>query len=63
MADAHMFNIASTMSFGRSGSPINAMTTAVSKLVARLPCGLFGRDLLRHQKLLRNYNVPKMVVR
>ena len=34
MTDIHMFNIASTMSFGPSGSSINAMTTAVPKLVA-----------------------------
>ena len=43
MSDIHMFNIASTMSFGPSGSSINAMTTAVPKLVAGLTRGLLNR--------------------
>lgn len=33
ISDIHLFAIASTMSFGPSGSSINAMTTAVPKLV------------------------------
>ena len=36
MSDIHLFNIASTMSFGPSGSSINAMTTAVPKLLSGL---------------------------
>ncbi len=51
MRDIHLFNIASTMSFGPSGSSINAMTTAVPKLVAGLTRGLFKGDLERHCEL------------
>jgi hypothetical protein len=44
IADIHVFAIASTMSFGASGSSINAMTTAVPKLVHGLTRGLFRAD-------------------
>jgi cation diffusion facilitator CzcD-associated flavoprotein CzcO len=57
MADIHMFNIASTMSFGPSGSSINAMTTAVPKLVFGLTRGLFIGDQERHWKSLLAYDV------
>jgi hypothetical protein len=59
MSDIHMFNIASTMSFGPSGSSINAMTTAVPKLVAGLTRGLFKGDLERHWRSLLEYDVPQ----
>lgn len=59
MADVHMFNIASTMSFGPSGSSINAMTTAVPMLVRGLTRGLFRGDLERHWRSLRDYDVPQ----
>lgn len=62
MADIHMFNIASTMSFGPSGSSINAMTTAVPKLVAGLTRGLFKADLARHWRTLDAYDVPQTVL-
>ena len=45
IADIHLFTIASTMSFGPSGSSINAMTTAVPKLVSALTNGLFQAEL------------------
>lgn len=63
MSDIHMFNIASTMSFGPSGSSINAMSTAVPKLVAGLTRGLFKGDLERHWKSLLDYHDPQAVVR
>jgi cation diffusion facilitator CzcD-associated flavoprotein CzcO len=63
MTDIHMFNIASTMSFGPSGSSINAMTTAVPKLVSGLTRGLFKGDLERHWRSLRAYDVPQAEVR
>jgi hypothetical protein len=63
MTDIHMFNIASTMSFGPSGSSINAMTTAVPKLVSGLTRGLFKGDLERHWQSLQGYNVPQAVIR
>jgi cation diffusion facilitator CzcD-associated flavoprotein CzcO len=62
MSDIHMFNIASTMSFGPSGSSINAMTTAVPKLVAGLTRGLFKGDLERHWRSLQDYDVPQAVL-
>ena len=62
MKDIHLFNIAATMSFGPSGSSINAMTTAVPKLVAGLTKGLFTADLDRHWHSLNSYNVPQAVV-
>jgi FAD-dependent urate hydroxylase len=63
MADIHMFNIASTMSFGPSGSSINAMTTAVPKLVSGLTRGLFKGDLERHWQSLQSYHDPQAVLR
>jgi cation diffusion facilitator CzcD-associated flavoprotein CzcO len=63
MTDIHMFNIASTMSFGPSGSSINAMTTAVPKLVRGLTRGLFKGDIERHWQSLLAYDVPQAVVR
>ena len=62
MTDIHLFNIASTMSFGPSGSSINAMTTAVPKLVAGLTRGLFKADLDRHWRRLEAYDVPQAIV-
>jgi cation diffusion facilitator CzcD-associated flavoprotein CzcO len=63
MTDIHMFNIASTMSFGPSGSSINAMTTAVPKLVRGLTRGLFKGDIERHWQSLLAYDLPQAVVR
>ena len=63
MSDIHMFNIASTMSFGPSGASINAMTTAVPKLVAGVTRGLFVGDLERHWQSLRQYDVPQAILR
>jgi cation diffusion facilitator CzcD-associated flavoprotein CzcO len=63
MADIHMFNIASTMSFGPSGSSINAMTTAVPKLVSGVTRGLFAGDVERHWRSLQAYDEPQAVLR
>ncbi len=57
--DVHLFAIASTLSQGPSGSSINAMTTAVPKLVAGLTRGLFTGDLERHWAALQAYDVPQ----
>jgi cation diffusion facilitator CzcD-associated flavoprotein CzcO len=59
----HLFGIASTMSFGPSGSSINAMTTAVPKLVSGVTRGLFTADLDRHWASFKAYDVPQAVVR
>jgi cation diffusion facilitator CzcD-associated flavoprotein CzcO len=62
MTDIHMFNIASTMSFGPSGSSINAMTTAVPKLVSGVTRGLFMGDVERHWYSLQSYDVKQAVL-
>ena len=58
----HLFAIASTMSFGPSGSSINAMTTAVPRLVAGVTEGLFREDVPAFYKRLLAYDVPQAVV-
>jgi FAD-dependent urate hydroxylase len=62
ISDIHLFAFASTMSFGPSGSSINAMTTAIPKLVHGLTRGLFRADLERHWASFKAYNVPQAVV-
>ena len=62
IGNIHVFAIASTMSFGPSGSSINAMTTSVRKLVDGLTRGLFEGDLERHWQSLLAYDVPQAVI-
>jgi FAD-dependent urate hydroxylase len=56
IGDIHLFGIGSTLSFGPSGSSINAMTTAIPRLVAGLTRGLFAGDLQRHWQSLLAYD-------
>jgi cation diffusion facilitator CzcD-associated flavoprotein CzcO len=63
IANIHLFAFASTMSFGPSGSSINAMTTAIPKLVYGLTRGLFRTDLERHWNSFKAYNVPQAAIR
>ena len=58
----HLFAFASTMSFGPSGSSINAMTTAIPKLVYGLTRGLFRADIERHWNSFKAYDVPQAVI-
>ena len=62
ISNIHLFAFASTMSFGPSGSSINAMTTAIPKLVYGLTRGLFRADLERHWRSFRAYDVPQAVI-
>jgi hypothetical protein len=62
ISDVHLFAFASTMSFGPSGSSINAMTTAIPKLVRGLTRSLFRADVERHWRSFTAYNVPQAVV-
>lgn len=62
IARIHLFGIAATMSFGPSGSSINAMTTAVPRLVQGLTRGLFVEDAPGHFEALLAYDVPQAVV-
>ena len=60
--DIHLFSIASTMSFGPSGSSINAMTTVVPKLVSGITRGLFQGDVEAHWESLKAYDVPQAII-
>jgi cation diffusion facilitator CzcD-associated flavoprotein CzcO len=56
IADLHLFGASTAMSFGPAGSSINAMTTAVPKLIAGVTRGLFGGDLIEHWHDLLAYD-------
>ncbi len=56
LARIHVFNFGATMSFGPSGASINAMTTAVPKLVASITRGLFRADADRYLRELLAYD-------
>ena len=58
----HLFGIASTMSFGPSGSSINAMTTAVPRLVRGVTRSLFREDAPDRYADILAYDVPQAVV-
>jgi hypothetical protein len=62
ISDIHLFAIASTMSFGPSGSSINAMTTAVPKLVHGLTRGLFRADIEQYWASFQAYDVPQAAI-
>jgi cation diffusion facilitator CzcD-associated flavoprotein CzcO len=62
ISNIHLFAFASTMSFGASGSSINAMTTAVPKLVHGLTRALFRADVERHWASLEAYDVPQATI-
>jgi cation diffusion facilitator CzcD-associated flavoprotein CzcO len=62
IGNVHVFAFASTMSFGPSGSSINAMTTAIPKLVHGLTRGLFRADVERHWKSFEAYDVAQAVI-
>ena len=60
MRNVHLFAIGSTMSFGASGSSINALTTAVPKLVSGLTRELFRADVESHWASLLAYDVRQV---
>ena len=62
ICNIHLFAFAATMSFGPSGSSINAMTTAIPKLVYGLTRGLFRADIERHWNSFNAYDVPQAIV-
>lgn len=62
ISNIHLFAIASTMSFGPSGSSINAMTTAVPKLVHGVTRGLFCADIDKHWAAFAAYDLPQAVI-
>ena len=62
ISNIHLFSIASTMSFGPSGSSINAMTTIIPKLVSGLTRGLFTADIERFWADFSKYDVPQAII-
>jgi len=62
ISNVHLFAFASTMSFGPSGSSINAMTTAIPKLVYGLTRGLFRADIERYWNSFKAYDVPQATI-
>ena len=62
ITNVHLFAIGSTASFGASGSSINALTTAVPKLVDGLTRGLFTDDVNLHWDSLQAYDVPQAIL-
>jgi len=62
ISNIHLFAFASTMSFGPSGSSINATTTAIRKLIYGLTRGLFRADVNTHWTSFRAYGVPQAAI-
>ena len=62
ISDLHLFGIGTSVSFGPAGSSINAMTSAVPKLVAGITRGLFRADLDEHWAALQAYDVQQVVL-
>ncbi len=60
LGDVHLFGIGATLSFGPSGSSINAMGIAVPRLVAGVTRGLFAGDIGRHWESLLGYDVRQV---
>lgn len=58
----HLFGIGATMSFGPSGSSINAMSIAAPKVAAGVTRALFEEDLPRLWNDLRGYDVAQVVL-
>lgn len=57
-----LFTYATTMSFGPSGSSINAMKFAVPRLVSGIVRDLFREDVATHWESLRAYELPEFLL-
>lgn len=57
-----LFTYATTVSFGPSGSSINAMKFAVPRLVAGIVRDLFREDVETHWDALRAYDLPEFLL-
>jgi hypothetical protein len=60
--DIHLFGIGTSMSFGPSGSSINAMSIAAPRIAAGVTRGLFEADMPRLFADLEAYDVPQVVL-
>jgi cation diffusion facilitator CzcD-associated flavoprotein CzcO len=62
LADVHLFSFGATVSFGPSGSSINAMKFAVPRLTQSLAADLFRADAEEHYRALIAYDTPEFEV-
>jgi cation diffusion facilitator CzcD-associated flavoprotein CzcO len=62
LADVHLFTFGATVSFGPSGSSINAMKFAVPRLTQALAADLFRADAEAHYQALIAYDTPEFDV-
>ena len=59
LKNVHLFSFGSTMSFGPSGSSINAMKFAVPRLVHAITRDLFLEDIDHHFESMTSYKLPE----
>ncbi|MBH67408.1 MAG: oxidoreductase [Rhodospirillaceae bacterium] len=62
LKDIHLFTFGATMSFGPSGSSINAMKFAVPRLVNAITRDLFLEDVHSHFESMRAYDLPEFLL-
>ena len=62
LKNVHLFTFGATMSFGPSGSSINAMKFAVPRLVNALTCDLFLEDIEQHFDSMISYNLNEFAL-
>ncbi|MBS1101618.1 NAD(P)/FAD-dependent oxidoreductase [Gluconobacter sp. Dm-62] len=63
LRNIHLFSIAATMSFGPSGSSINAMKFSVPKLVSGITGALFRDDVEAYWQDLKGYDIRQAELR
>ena len=59
LKNVHLFSFGATMSFGPSGSSINAMKFAVPRLVHAITRDLFLEDIDHHFESMTSYKLPE----
>ncbi len=59
LADIHIFDFGTMVSFGPSGSSINGMKFAVPRLAHAITRDLFARDVRQHYDSLMAYDTPE----
>jgi cation diffusion facilitator CzcD-associated flavoprotein CzcO len=59
LADVHIFSFGATVSFGPSGSSINAMKFAAPRLAQAIASDLFAADAEAHYQALLAYDTPE----
>lgn len=59
LADIHLFSFGATVSFGPSGSSINAMKFAAPRLAQAISADLFAADAEAHYQAMLAYDTPE----